>query len=82
MLEMWANAPKNHAICRFYNLSHAFHAVQILPTLVFTATNTAHSVYFESLVGLIVNFKRPAAPQEPSWGLFGPQFLDTAHMRV
>ena len=34
------------------SLLHACHAAQMLPTTVFTGTNTAHSVYLERFVGV------------------------------
>ena len=65
------------------SLPHACHAVQVLPTLVVTATNTAHSPCilsdFECLVGFIDHFKVPEAPPRASimrfMGLFGPPFF-------
>ena len=54
------------------NLSHACHTVQILPTLVFTATKTAHNVNFERFAGVHI--------MGPVWA---PNLLlDTTHMRL
>ena len=76
------NTPNSHATCTCYrgwpaqctpNLSHACHTVQILPTLVYTATKTAHS-------GLSSAFARIISIMGLVWA---PNFLlDTTHMRL
>ena len=91
------NAPQDHATCTFYgvwpeqctpNLSHACRTVQILPALVFSATNTAHSVYFERFVGVYSAFSAPcSAPRGSIMSIMGPVWapnflLDTTHMRL
>ena len=60
VLDIWAQRTQKHATCTVYmvrpaqctpSLSHVCHAVQVLPTLVFTMANTAHSWHLERLVG-------------------------------
>ena len=53
VLEIWAKHTQNHATCTFYRawpgqcapLSHACHAVQILPALVLTAKHCPQRVF-------------------------------------
>ena len=64
MLDIRAkHPPQKNATCTVYrvglgqctpSLVHACHAVQVLPTLVFTVSNTAHSTYFERFAGAYV----------------------------
>ena len=95
-MEVWGNHIKIHANCTvhsaFYwqymqSLSHARHPSQLLPRLLFAATKTAHSTYFEHVIVVYNVFSGPRSlPRASIISIMGPVWtsnflIDTAYVK-
>ena len=80
-LEIWAGLAETHATCamttvwpgqRTQILLHACHVPQVLPTLVFTAKNAAHSTYLLRFSWVYSTLRGPRKHHEHHGAYLGP----------